>query len=245
VSRYSDYDRFARIYNQHWGWDFTERAFPILQKLLLSHVPAGARLLDVCCGTGQLAQTLTARGYTITGLDGSEAMLRFARENAPQAEFILGDARDFSLSAEYDGAVSAYDSLNHVMTLDELQSVFRNVYAALKEGGRFVFDLNMEEGYRSRWRGSFGLVEDDYACLIRSNFRPDEKTGQMDITLFFRESPETWRRSDLTFRQRCYSETEVRAALESAGFKDIQAYDALRDLQMPGGVGRTFFVGRR
>ena len=56
MERYSAYDRFARIYNQHWGGDFSQRALPILDKLLLSQLPAGARLIDVGCGTGQLAQ---------------------------------------------------------------------------------------------------------------------------------------------------------------------------------------------
>lgn len=243
MDRYSAYDRFARIYNQHWGDDFTQRALPILDKLILSRLPAAARVLDLCCGTGQLAGTLTARGYRVTGLDGSEAMLRFARENAPEADFILGDARDFALPPAYHGTVSTYDSLNHILSLDELTSAFHCVCAALSSGGIFVFDLNMEEGYKSRWRGSFGIVEDDQACLVRSSYRPDERLGQMDLTLFVLE--DGWRRSDLTLTQRCYSEAEIRAALTAAGFTDARTYDALRDFALPGGIGRTFFVARK
>jgi SAM-dependent methyltransferase len=243
MARYSAYDRFARIYNQHWGDDFTQRTVPILDKLILSRLPAGARVLDVCCGTGQLARVLTARGYRVIGLDGSEEMLRFARENAPGCEFLLGDARDFSLPPVYHGAVSTFDSLNHILSLDELTSAFRCAHAALLDGGLFVFDLNMEEGYKSRWRGSFGIVEDDHACLVRSSYRPDERIGQMDLTLFFLE--DGWQRSDLTLTQRCYAEAEVRAALAAAGFDPIQAHDAQRDLELPGGIGRTFFVAHK
>lgn len=240
MDRYTAYDRFARIYNLHWGEDFTRLALPILDKLILSHLPAGARVLDVCCGTGQLARMLLTRSYAVTGLDGSEAMLRFARENAPAAEFVLADARDFSLPPVCHGAVSTYDSLNHIMSLDELTSAFRGVRAALLPGGRFVFDLNMEEGYRARWRGSFGLVADDHACIVRSSYRPEERIGQFDITMFFLENG--WQRSDLTLTQRCYSEAEVRSALETAGFAEVQTYDALRNFELPGGAGRTFFV---
>ena len=243
MDRYSAYDRFARLYNQHWGGDFPQRALPILDKLILSRLPAAARVLDLCCGTGQLAAMLAARGYAVRGLDGSEAMLRFARENAPAAEFILGDARDFALPPEYHGAVSTYDSLNHILSLDELTSAFQGVHAALLADGRFVFDLNMEEGYKSRWRGSFGIVEGDHVCVVRSSYRPDERIGQMDLTLFFLE--DGWQRSDLTLTQRCYAEAEVRAALEAAGFDHIQAHDAQRDLEYPGGSGRAFFVGHK
>lgn len=49
------------------------------------------RTLDVACGTGFLTRHL--RGE-VTGLDQSDAMLTFARENAPRATFVQGDALD-------------------------------------------------------------------------------------------------------------------------------------------------------
>ena len=222
VTRYSDYDRFAWVYNKHWGPGFSQRVLPILEKLMLQHLPAKANILDLCCGTGQLAQALIACGYQVTGLDGSEEMLRFARENAPTGEFIVDDARYFKLPDVYHAVVSTFDSLNHIMTLEELTSVFRNVYAALREGGLFLFDLNMEEGYQICWQDSFGNVEDDEVCVVRLSYRPEEGTAQFDVTIFSLQ--EGWQRSDLTLMQKCYSEAEVQSALEVAGFIGIHAY---------------------
>jgi len=71
---YSDYDPFAWVYNKHWGDSFTQHALPVLEKLVLPHLPAKARILDLCCGTGQLAQVLIERGYQVTVLDGSEVV---------------------------------------------------------------------------------------------------------------------------------------------------------------------------
>jgi SAM-dependent methyltransferase len=240
VERYADYDRFAWIYNRHWGDDFVQRTFPVLEKLFLRRLPAGARILDLCCGTGQLARLLGEHGYTVVGLDGSEEMLRFARVNAPHADFTLGDARHFTLPTPCHGVISTYDSLNHILSLEELTSVFRCVNAALRADSWFMFDLNMEEGYQARWRGSFGIVEDDHVCVVRSRYRPEERRGEIDVTMFFPEAG--WRRSDLTLTQRCYAEAEVRAGLAAAGLIDIQTHDAQRDLELPGSVGRTFFV---
>ena len=48
-----------------------------------------ARTLDVACGTGFLTRHL--RG-DVVGLDQSERMLAVAREQAPRAEYVLGDA---------------------------------------------------------------------------------------------------------------------------------------------------------
>ena len=93
MTNYSDYDRFAWVYNKHWGNQFVPLALRVLEKLVFPHLPAKARILDLCCGTGQLAQALLARGHQVTGLDVSQEMLRLARQNAPTAEFIVADAK--------------------------------------------------------------------------------------------------------------------------------------------------------
>ena len=223
VNTYSDYNAFAWVYNKHWGDSFTQIALPVIENLVLRQLPAQASILDLCCGTGQLAQTLIALGYRVTGIDGSEEMLRFARENAPAAEFIQADARSFKLPEVYHAVVSTFDSLNHVMTLEELTSVFRSVYDALRENGLFLFDLNMEEGYRIGWDGSFGIVEEDHVCVFLNSHRPDERTAQFDATIF-RLQGTAWQRSDVMLLQKYYSEAEVRSALEVAGFTEIRAY---------------------
>ncbi len=242
TDRYSDYDAFAWVYNRHWG-SFATRIVPALEKLVLNALPSGARILDLCCGTGQLAHALSAEGFRLTGIDGSASMIAIARENAPDASFKVDDARSFAISGEFHAALSTFDSLNHVMSLAELTSVFGNVYRALSSGGVFVFDLNMEEGYRTRWRGSHGYVEDDHACIARSSYLPEERIGKVEVTMFFRRG-DRWERSDVTLLQRCYSEAEILTALQSVGFVQVETYDGARD---PGEdlsryPGRNFFV---
>jgi len=243
MTTYSDYDPFAWIYNKHWGNSFTQHALPVLEKLVFPHLSSKARVLALCCGTGQLAQALIARGYQVTGLDGSGEMLRFARENAPTAELIHDDARSFTLPPVYHAVVCTFDSLNHVMTLQELTSVFRNVYAALREGGLFLFDLNMEEGYRATWNDNFGIVEDDHVCVLRSSYYPKERTARFDATIF--RLQDNWQRSDVTLLQKCYSEAEVLSALQAAGFTEVHtyAYDLYLNLQnLTAESERAFFL---
>jgi 2-polyprenyl-3-methyl-5-hydroxy-6-metoxy-1,4-benzoquinol methylase len=96
-SRLSDYDAFARAYNRHWGPRAGDTQLPILRDLLLPRPPAKAAILDLCCGSGHLAHLLTMEGYEVTGLDGSQELLNLARRNAPQAAFVLADARSFTL----------------------------------------------------------------------------------------------------------------------------------------------------
>jgi len=146
TARYTDYDTFAWTYSKYWGADSVRHLFPVLESLLLPHLPSRARILDLCCGTGQLARALAQRGYQVTGIDGSEEMIRLVHINVPDVEFLVEDARTFRLPAIYHAVMSTYDSLNHIMSLEELSRVFRNVYACLQQGGLFLFDLNMEQG---------------------------------------------------------------------------------------------------
>ena len=243
---YSDYDPFARVYNQHWGNEFTPRVFPLIEQLVLRQLPAGASILDLCCGTGQMAQTLTALGYRVTGLDGSAEMLRFARENAPEAELVHADARSFMLPETCDTVICVFDSLNHVMTLEGLTAVFKNVYAVLKGGGPFFFDLNMEPGYSLTWHDNFGIVEDDLLCIIRTSYSPEERTARFDGTVMLLEN--SWERTDFTLLQKCYSVSEVLSALGTAGFGAIESYalDERRGLTgLTEEADRAFFLCRK
>jgi SAM-dependent methyltransferase len=223
MSTYSDYDPFAWFYNKHWGNQFAATALFVFEKLVLPKVPKNARILDLCCGTGQKTQILSERGYRVTGLDGSEEMLRFARENAPAVKFILEDARTFKLPADFDAAVSMFDSLNHVMTIDELTDVFRNVHNCLKTGGLFLFDMNMEAGYIANWQGYYGIIEDDHVCIFPNSYDSEKRIGAIDFTIF-RLEDNYWQRSDFKLTQKCYSEKELLSALQSTGFDEIHAY---------------------
>ena len=237
---FSDYNSFAWIYDKYWGDMSTRQILNILQTSALDHIPTGGTILDLCCGTGQLAHALSLKGYHVVGIDGSEQMLRYAERNAPNCRFIQADARSFKLEEKVDLAVSAFDSLNHMMSLKEVKHVFNNVHSSIKKDGLFVFDLNMEEGFKARWRGSFGIVGNDHACVIRSNYDQEQMVGRMDITMFSRKK-KTWNRSDLALLEKCYTDRQITSTLKEAGFDKTISYDSQRDLELPE-VGRTFLV---
>ena len=240
---YSDYDPFARVYNKYWGDEFTRFAFPLVERLVLRRLPPGASILDLCCGTGQMAATLTALGYSVTGVDGSPEMLRFARQNAPAATFVHADARSFTLPHRFDAAICIFDSLNHVMTAGELEDVFRCVRAALRGGAPFFFDLNLEAGFSLAWHDNFGIVEDDLLCVVRTSYDPENKVACFDVTVMTQDNG--WKRTDFTLRQKCHSPEEVLAALARAGLTGAEVYslDDRRGLvPLAPGAERAFFL---
>jgi SAM-dependent methyltransferase len=221
--RYNDYDPFAWLYNKHWGHMFTPIAMAAIEKLVMPNMSQGNEILDLCCGTGQLAQKLKERGYRVSGIDGSEKMLTYARENAPGVIFKTADARSFVSDTSYDAVVCVFDSLNHIMSIEDLGDVFKSVYYALKDNGIFMFDMNLEAGYTTRWNGIFGIVEDDHVCVIRNSYDTENRIGLFDATLFRLE--QYWQRADFTLTQRCYPVPEIQQKLIEAGFEKIIAYN--------------------
>jgi SAM-dependent methyltransferase len=150
--------------------------------------------------------------------------MKIARDKAPKVRFILDDARSFRLPAVYSAVFSTFDSLNHVMSLKELGVVFRNVFACLEKGGLFLFDLNTEAGYKSKWHGFVGaIIEEDHICVHRDNYLPEERKAEFEATMFRLRDGQWWR-TDFTLLQRCYSEAEVRSMLDIAGFGDTHVY---------------------
>jgi SAM-dependent methyltransferase len=237
------YDDFAWFYNRYWNEEFHSLAFPILERIWLPRVPAGSRILDVCCGTGYLAAQLLARGYRVAGVDASPAMIACARENAPAAEFSVSDAARFRLPPEFDAAVSTFDSLNHILRREDLEAAFRNVAGALKPGAAFAFDMLLEEAYQTHWGESFALVRDDHVLTITgSGYDFRNRIARCTITMF-RLIEGAWRRTDVTVEERCYTPVEIETALRHAGFGETCCYDAA-EFGMSGqlGEGRTFYV---
>jgi len=243
-SRYADYDPFAWLYNEHWGEAFLPTSLAVIEELVLPRIPEGARILDLCCGTGQLANELSKRGYDVAGIDRSGEMLSYARQNAPLAEFIRADARSFAVERAFDAVVCMFDSLNHIPDLDGLQLAFRCVLRALRPGGVFLFDLNLEEGYLANWNGTFGIVEPDHVCVIRNAFEKSAGLALFSATLFRLQGGE-WRRSDFDLEERCYSVGEVLGALEEAGFRDVRPHSfSIEDglSKLGPGAWRGFFA---
>lgn len=244
MEKYSDYDDFAYLYNRYWG-NFPIRIMPILEELVLKDFPKGARVLDICCGTGQLAGELHQRGYEVTGVDGSDEMLKFAREHAPTTPFIPSDVRAFMLMARFNIAFSTFDSLNHMMTLEDLELVFANVFRQLEAKGVFVFDMNLESGFLNRWVESFNIVDEDAAVMVNSHYNPEEKIATAHLTTFLQNGDDNdWRRADITLTQRAYTIHEIFETLAAVGFIHLEVFDSQEDFKL-NQVGRAFFRAKK
>lgn len=94
-----------------------------------------ALVLDVACGTGDMAVELLKRGCSVTGIDLSEEMLAIARRKTAEANFQLANAEALPFDdASFDAVTSAFGIRNFV----HLDKGLAEMARVLKSGGRMV-----------------------------------------------------------------------------------------------------------
>ena len=236
----TEYDRLAWFYDKYWTQGAPELFEQALNRTVLPALPDKAEILDLCCGTGRVCARLSRRLYRMTGLDNSETMLVIARENAPAASFVYGNAADFSFGKRFNCVISLFDSLNHILTPEELLSAFISVRGALKGDGHFFFDLNSEDSFDQRWEEGFSAAEDDNACIMKPCYDAASGRSVYNIVTFMQEA-DRWSREDIKILEQYYPEEEVVKLLTQADFHNIQVLSGAGDLGIAGFKGRVFF----
>ena len=236
----SKYDKFAAVYNRHWG-EASLGWFPQMERLVLRKLDPGSIILDACCGTGQFARKLSAEGFRVVGVDASFEMLRHAAVNAPGCEFICADIRSFCLSGKFDAAVSLYDSFNHLLTLDDLESAFLNVSSCLAPGGVFAFDLNTAIMYRTTWSGTRTIRDPGMTTVVSASYDEDTRLAEFRATT---SSPDRVRPDTVHLLQTWYPVSTVVRALERSGLTDVSCISLDRNHGIEE-VSRVLFVSRK
>ena len=108
-------------------------------------VSRGDRVLDACCGTGDLAlEDLHAGAARVTGLDFSERMLERARAKSSEVEWVQGDALALPFAdGSFDGATVGFG----VRNLDDLEAGLRELRRVLRRGGRLgILEITRPRG---------------------------------------------------------------------------------------------------
>ncbi|MBD8840907.1 class I SAM-dependent methyltransferase [Paenibacillus sp. CFBP 13594] len=140
---YDDQANFEK-YMERRKWQ--ENANDTLEKPVMLELigdVAGKNILDLGCGDARFAAELLSRereGATYTGIEGSVNMIQAANESVKgwNARIEQAFMEDWTYPAEvYDLVISRLA----VHYIEDVESLFRNIYNTLKENGTFVFSV--------------------------------------------------------------------------------------------------------
>jgi SAM-dependent methyltransferase len=230
------YDALAPMFDVMTDWDARLAAEgPFLLEALDA---AGARrVLDAACGSGGHALWLAGHGYDASGADSSPAMIALARRKAAQAGAaarfetadLSGLAAAFDDIAPFDAVLCLGNSLPHLLSQEALAEALSAMAGVLRPGGLLVLqNLNYDLRWRvqPRWFAAQGGVLDGDEVLVWrfADYFPAEERIAFHIALFRRQAGRDWQPQVHTTSQRPLFQRDLNAALEAAGFTQVEAF---------------------
>ena len=173
--------------------------------------------------TDRLCEEACARlGIDPDGLDTDAAMEELAKHPAPL--FLQQDMRDFELYGTVDATVCCLDSLNYLCEDGDLLTCLKCIHLYLAPGGLLVFDINSPYKFAHTYGNNAYILEDEAEdgrgifCGWQNEYNPETRLCKFYLSLFAEDENGLYTRSDEEQTERCYDETELRAALDDAGF---------------------------
>lgn len=194
----TDYNQFSKFYDAIMG-DRTKTVERI-ELLIQKYNPAAKSLLEVACGTGALLKMLASK-YAVSGLDLSAGMLEVARKEVPEAHLYEQSMTSFVIPQKFDVIVCLFDSINHLLTLEEWGKALIQAREHLSENGVFIFDMNAEKKLDRVLNESAGVREFDGHVMIMDVSDVGEKIVNWNVKIFEHTKDDQYRLHEENIRE--------------------------------------------
>ncbi len=226
----SPYTRFAAAYDKMMENVDYRRWADYVEKLFAFYDFRPKRVLDIACGTGSTTILLAEKGYVMSGTDRAAEMLFWAREKAERRGVHLNlwqqDMRELTVAQPYDAALCLYDSINYIITAEEMERVFAKVSEALVPRGMFIFDVTTEYNIVQHFhRKTFAESYKDFSYIWRNMYIPSERVCKTVLTFFLPED-DAYHKYEELHMQKIYSVAQIKKLLEQTGYKLLSSFDA-------------------
>ncbi len=99
-----------------------------------------SNILEIGCGTGNLAKRFIENNYNYLGLDFSQSMIEIAKKRNKKGNFTQADMRNFS-SKKQDSILITGRTTSYIISNKDLDDTFNSVYKNLNKNGIFIFDF--------------------------------------------------------------------------------------------------------
>jgi SAM-dependent methyltransferase len=231
---------WAQLYDEAYRVAFGD-SYDALTAATVDYVaelqPLVTRILDVGAGTGRLALPLSTLGYTVVATDPCAEMLAVLRNKAEQKglkiETVCCRMQDELKSPPFDLVLCVFTVLLYLLDESALNASFEGAAAALRPGGRLLFDIPSRQVFNSYRRAS-PEFERDVRVIPET-----EVVYRYEEHIRVRQGND-WVNYHDSFKIRHWEQSQVVNALNHAGFsveRDLGARFA--------GTGSHYYLARR
>lgn len=245
MSGYHDFAYFYDGFNTEADYDalhaFVRRAFT-------DHGITGGIVTDLGCGTGELTLRLAQDGYDMIAVDSSEDMLAILNDKRCESEIngvllLQQDLTQLDLYGTIVGAVSTFDTFNHIGPFPKLEQAIGRVGLFMEKGGIFIFDVNTPYKHQTvLGNHTFTLEDEDALCTWKNTYEPEQARTRMDIRIDYEEEPEPFCES---FYEYSYPLDQLSECCEKSGFRILQILDGETFEPLTETSQRAIFIGEK
>ena len=190
-------------------------------------------VLELGCGTGNLAEKFIESGFTYTGMDLSNTMLDIAKKKFPDGKFILGNMLDFSLSEKHEACFFAGRTSAYLIGEKDIKITLSAINKNLCSSGIICFDCIDAEKFLPQ-------IKDGFQISHTAGF--EEKTFHRDS--YWKSQPElpglfNWKSIYFEIEKngskkeigsddsmlRAFTKQEIELVLQKTGYKLIEMED--------------------
>jgi SAM-dependent methyltransferase len=252
---YRAFTRLAQVYDLKGHDRFSIRMVEYTFRLLKKFRFRPIRILDLCCGTGTAAIMFAEQGYQVTGLDVSREMLAVARKKALKkklkVEFLQKRLPDFEIREgkkqlrQFDLITCYFDSLNYILSEDDLFASFHSASRHLRPGGLFIFDMNTARALQFLWGDKiYAGIKPGVAWIWESIYYIRARQADLRATCFVRTG-KLWKMFEEIHCEKAYSNTVIKEGLRSAQFEILAFYDCFKFRRPDKNCNRIAVVARK
>lgn len=202
------------------------------------NIKPGMKILDIACGGGDQALIFAQKGYSVTGIDISEKLINFARnqfkEKKLHGEFILKNMFDLDRINEFDACVILSGSFGY-LDKEKDTILLTKISKSLKKNGKiFLTFHNKKNCTPSRLEKNWFSFNNGYVLTETEFFKEEAKMKSKNIYvhpdgIIYKDynSENTWGEEF-----KCYSFKELCSMAENSGFMNFRAYPS-NNLELP------------
>lgn len=217
------YEAFAYLYDRLMDEAPYDKWLTFFEQIAKEYRISDQPILEVGMGTGELLLRLCKQGYKMSGVDLSADMLTVAQDklnaNGYQPLLIEQDMRQLELGETFAVILVFCDSLNYLLSEEDVLQAFQQFYSHLDAGGLLLFDVHSVD------KVSHGFVNQTFAdageeiSYIWQSFKGElENSVEHELTFFVEQSDGRYERFEELHVQRTFSIDTYRSLLEKAGF---------------------------
>jgi SAM-dependent methyltransferase len=225
------FDAYGRYYDLLYRDKDYAAEVDYIAGLLDRYGVTGPELLEFGSGTGRHGRLLAERGYRVTGIERSAAMVAQATATAG-FQCQQGDICTVRLGRTFDAVLSLFHVISYQVTNTAVQAVFARAADHLRPGGLFVFDIWYSPAvYRNRPEVRVKRLADDRVEIVRiaePAIHPNDNRVDVHYSILARDrTTDRLETFDETHPMRHFSLPELDLLAAGAGFDRLGAEEFL------------------